>query len=63
MRLTAISSHESQRKKFFMNPTYIVSRKKESKVFGSGGRSESNSHWLVRIGKKKIFHQHDAEHV
>ena len=27
MSLTAISSHESPREKFFMNSTYIVSRK------------------------------------
>ena len=32
MSLTAISSLESARKKFFMNWTYIVSRKKESNV-------------------------------
>ena len=27
MNLTAISSHESARRKFFMNSTYIMSRK------------------------------------
>ena len=27
MSLTAMSSHESARRKFFMNPTYILSRK------------------------------------
>ena len=32
MSLTAISSLESRRK-FFMNPTYILSRKFESNVF------------------------------
>ena len=30
---------------------------------GSGGRNESNSHQLARIGEKKIFHQLDAHHV
>ena len=25
---------------------------------GSGGRSESNTHQLARIGEKKIFHEH-----
>ena len=34
MSLTAISSLESARIKFFMNTKYIMSRKKESNVFG-----------------------------
>ena len=34
MILTAISSLESARRKFFMNLTYIMSRKWESNVFG-----------------------------
>ena len=33
MSLTAISMLESARRKFFMNSTYIISRKKESKRF------------------------------
>ena len=33
MSLTAISSLESSRKKFFMNPTYILSTKWESNVY------------------------------
>ena len=33
MSLTAISSLESTRRKFFMKPTYTMSRKKESNVF------------------------------
>ena len=33
MSLTAISSLESARRKFFMNSTYIMSIKLESKVF------------------------------
>ena len=33
MSLTAISSLESARRKFFMSPTYILSRKWESNVF------------------------------
>ena len=36
MTLTPISSLESGRKKFFMNSTYIMSRKWESKIFGLG---------------------------
>ena len=33
MSLTAISSLESRRREFFMNSTYIMSRKYESNVF------------------------------
>ena len=33
MSLTTISSLESTRRKFFMNSTYITSRKMESNVF------------------------------
>ena len=34
MSLKAISSLESASKKFFRNPTYIMSREYESRVFG-----------------------------
>ena len=34
MSLTGICSPKSPRRKFFMNSTYIMSRKKETKVFG-----------------------------
>ena len=34
MTLTPISSLESAKKKFFINSTYIMSRKWESSVFG-----------------------------
>ena len=37
MSLTAIHSLESTRRKFFMNSTYIMSRKMESNVFGLTG--------------------------
>ena len=36
MSLRAIDSLESTRRKFFMNSTYIISRKKEKNVFGLG---------------------------
>ena len=70
MSLTAISSLEMAREKFFMNSTYIMSRKQESNVLwaqeaemSSGGRNESNSHQLARIGERKIFHELDVHHV
>ena len=55
MSLTAISWLESARRKFFMNSTYIMSRKWNQTFLGSGGRNESNSHQLARIGEKKFF--------
>ena len=30
---------------------------------GSGGRNESNSHQVARIGDKTIFHELDVHHV
>ena len=63
MSLTAISSLESSRRKFFMNSTHIMSRKKESTVLGSGGRNESNSHQLARVCEKTIFHELNVHHV
>ena len=63
MSLTAISSLESTRRKFFMNPTQNMCKNLKSKVFGSRGRNESNSHQLARIDDKKIFHEADPEHV
>ena len=35
MGLTAITSLESARRKFFMNSTYMMSTKKESNAFGA----------------------------
>ena len=66
MSLTAISSFESARRKFFMNSTYIEFMKRfcaQEGEMSSGGRNESDSHQLVRIGEKKIFHQLDVHHV
>ena len=63
MSLTAISLLESARGKFFMNSTYIMSRKRNQTFLGSGGRNESNSHQLVRIGERKSFHEPDVHHV
>ena len=62
MSLTAISSLDSTRRKFFMNSTSCLESRNES-FLGSGGRNESNSHQLARIGEKKIFHELDIHHV
>ena len=65
MSLTAISSLESARRKFFMTTTYIMSRNesRNQTFLGSGGRNESNSHQLARIDEKKIFHELEVHHV
>ena len=63
MSLTAISSLESARRKFFMNSTYIMSTNLESVVLGSGCQNESNSDQLARIGEKEIFHELDVHDV
>ena len=65
MSLTAISSLESARRKFFMTTTYIMSRNegRNQTFLGSAGRNESNSYQLARIGVKKIFFEFDVHHV
>ena len=63
MRLTAISSLESARRKFFMNSTNIMSRRYKSNVFGSRGQNEPNSKELAGMGEKKIFLELDVHHV
>ena len=63
MSLTAMCLLESARRKFFMNSTYIMSRRLDSNVFGLTRPNESNSHELARIGEKKIFHERDVHHV
>ena len=65
MSLTAISSLESARRKFFMTTTYIMSRNesRNQTFLGSAGRDESNSNQLARIGQKKIFHELEVHQV
>ena len=55
MTLTPLSSPESARKNFFINSTYITSRKWESNLFGSEGLNDSNNAQFARIGEKKFF--------
>ena len=63
MNLTTNTTLESARRKFFMNSTYMMCRSWIQTFLGSGGRNESNSHQLARIGEKKIFHELDVHHV
>ena len=56
MSLNAISSLESARRKFFMNSTYIISRKLESNVFfAQDAKMSLTAIQLAGIGEKKIF--------
>ena len=63
MILTANSSQESWRRKFFMNSTYITLESRNQTFLVSGARKEFNSHQLARIGEKKNFHELDVHHV
>ena len=63
MSLIAISTLESARRTFFMNQTYILSRKWESNVFVLRRPNESNRYQHARIGEKKIFHEPDVHIV
>ena len=60
MSLTAISSLESARTKFFRIRRKSCLQRRNQTFLGSGGRSESNSHPLARIDEKKIFHELDV---
>ena len=63
MTLTANTSLESARRKFFINSTYVMSKKRNQTFLGSGARNDSSSHQLAPIGEKKIFHELDVHHV
>ena len=63
MSLSAKSSVQSARRKFFMNSTYIMSRSWNQTFLGSAGQNESKCQKLSRIGEKKIFHELDVHHV
>ena len=55
MSLTAISSLESARRKFFINSTYIMSRKLESNVFELRGRMSLTAISSLESGRRKFF--------
>ena len=63
MSLTAISSLESERRKFSRTRRTSCLESSNQTFLGSGGRNESNSHQFTRVGEKKIFHQLDVHHV
>ena len=55
MSLTAMYLQESARTKCLESRIHTS--------LGSGGRNESNSHELARIGEKNIFHELDVDHA
>ena len=63
MSLTAMGLLESARRKFFINSTYIMYRRKIQTFLGSGGGNDSNRDELARIGEKKIFLELHVHHV
>ena len=64
MSLTANRSLKSARRKFFMNSTYIMSRKQQSKVFWpQEAKLSLTATQLSPIGEKKIFHELGVHHV
>ena len=63
MTLTANSSQESARRKFFMNRRTLRLESRNQTFLGSGARNDSNSHQLGGIGEKKIFHELDVHHI
>ena len=64
MSLTAISSLESARRKFFKNSTYVMSTKVGITCFwAQDAKMSLTAISTLEIGEKKIFHERDAEHV
>ena len=63
MSLTAISSLESGRRKFFWTRRTSCLHSRNHLFLGSGCQNESNSHQLARIGEKIIFHELDVHHI
>ena len=58
------SARSNQREENFSRIRRTSCRESRNQTFlGSGGRNESNSHQLVRIAEKKIFHELNVHHV
>ena len=63
MSLSAKSSVQSARRKFFMNSTYIMSRSWNQTYLCSGEQNESKCLKHAPIDERKIFHELDMYHV
>ena len=64
MGLKAITSLESARSKYFMNSTYMMTRKQESNVYRAPQAKMSlTANSSLELWEKKIFHELDVHHV
>ena len=63
MSLIAISVFESSRRQFFKKRRISCKEIRNERFLSSGGRNESNRHYLVRTGEIIIFHELDVHHV
>ena len=64
MNLKAISSLEWGRRKSFLNPTNIISRKQEIKrFFTEEAKMNLTAISSLELGRRKIFHELDVHHV
>ena len=63
MTLTAISSPNRREENFSSTRPTSCPESRNQTFLGSGGRNDSNSHHLARMGDKKIFHELDVHHV
>ena len=64
--LTAINLFQARSKRdenFTWTSRTSCLESRNQTFLGSGGRNESNSDQLARIGEKKIFHELDVHHV
>ena len=63
MSLTAFRTLQTARINFSLTRRTSCLESRNQTFLGSGGRNESNSHHLARIGEKKIIHETDVHHV
>ena len=63
MSLTATSVPTSDMKTFHELDRTLCLESINQTFLDSGGRNESNSHQLARIGEEEIFHELDVHHV
>ena len=55
MTLTAVRLLSWTTRKFFLNSTYIISRKKESNFLGPGSQNELTANSSLESARRKFF--------
>ena len=63
MSLSAKSSLQSARRKFFMTRRTSCLERRNQSFLGLGGQNESKCQKLAPIDERKIFHELDMYHV